>query len=309
MVTALSPTRTAPRGAVRIDTLLRCRARGTVAALCLLLCASNAVADGPDPNANSARKVAAPTATRGAKRASGTFHFQATLRPSPVSELLAPAAFRAPLAEGPHERTLRAELRAGDPKTLTVVRLVIEPDANGWVRNARIEVTPVARAASDGRTRAPQVVTLGPLLADRALVMSSFELLDVDFDGFLDVRVLRDFGAKWARHAYRAFDPRTGMFVDTDVSRQLEHFANVTVLNEEKRIESESLGPAAPSWTRYLVAGRRLQAERSCTFVPSEGMPGGTLVVRSPNAPRGRETRSDLATRPGNLAELCRARP
>lgn len=44
---------------------------------------------------------------------------------------------------------------------------------------------------------------------------------DVNFDGYLDIAVVTDFGAKWAGFKYWLYDPKTGRYVSNHLTRQL----------------------------------------------------------------------------------------
>ncbi len=46
-----------------------------------------------------------------------------------------------------------------------------------------------------------------------------FTLKDVNFDGYADIGVMSDGGAKWASYQYWTFNSKTGMFEDSDFSK------------------------------------------------------------------------------------------
>jgi hypothetical protein len=48
-----------------------------------------------------------------------------------------------------------------------------------------------------------------------------FEATDVNFDGYTDIRVLKDFGAKWGSYSYYLFDPEAGRFVTNALTKEL----------------------------------------------------------------------------------------
>src|SRR5262249_25651393 len=49
----------------------------------------------------------------------------------------------------------------------------------------------------------------------------SFMAQDINFDGYLDIAVLDDHGAKWGSHNYWLFDKRTGHFIMNSLAREL----------------------------------------------------------------------------------------
>ena len=48
---------------------------------------------------------------------------------------------------------------------------------------------------------------------------------DLNFDGYADLGLYTDGGAKWSSHAYWLFDPAAGRFVENDLSRDLGRLA------------------------------------------------------------------------------------
>jgi len=59
---------------------------------------------------------------------------------------------------------------------------------------------------------------------------------DFNFDGYLDVKVLSDHGAKWGSYQYWVFDPVSGKFVTSKLTEQLgEIKANTFVWSSESR--------------------------------------------------------------------------
>src|SRR5262249_21113136 len=50
---------------------------------------------------------------------------------------------------------------------------------------------------------------------------SSFTVIDINLDGYLDIAVLDEFGAKWGRQKYWLFDKRSGRYVNNLLTREL----------------------------------------------------------------------------------------
>ena len=53
-----------------------------------------------------------------------------------------------------------------------------------------------------------------------------FATVDINFDGFLDIAVLDDFGAKWGSHQYWMFDQRSGRYVSNALTNELRQLAH-----------------------------------------------------------------------------------
>jgi len=50
---------------------------------------------------------------------------------------------------------------------------------------------------------------------------NSFSVIDVNLDGYLDIAVLDEFGAKWGRQNYWLFDKRSGRYVTNSLTKEL----------------------------------------------------------------------------------------
>jgi hypothetical protein len=50
---------------------------------------------------------------------------------------------------------------------------------------------------------------------------STFKAEDINFDGYLDFRVLTEFAAKFGSESYWVYDPATGRFVENELTRKL----------------------------------------------------------------------------------------
>ena len=59
---------------------------------------------------------------------------------------------------------------------------------------------------------------------------------DINFDGYLDIKVLSDHGAKWGSYQYWVFDPISGKFITSELTRELgEIKANTYIWSSESR--------------------------------------------------------------------------
>ena len=53
-----------------------------------------------------------------------------------------------------------------------------------------------------------------------------FDAKDVNFDGYLDISVVREGAGTWASRDYYVFDPQSGRFITTDLTRDLGQLKN-----------------------------------------------------------------------------------
>jgi len=59
---------------------------------------------------------------------------------------------------------------------------------------------------------------------------------DINFDGYLDIKVLSDHGAKWGSYQYWVFDPISGKFITSELTRALAEIkANTYIWSSESR--------------------------------------------------------------------------
>jgi len=68
---------------------------------------------------------------------------------------------------------------------------------------------------------------------------SSFTVIDINLDGYLDIAVLDEFGAKWGRQNYWLFDKRSGRYVTNSLTKELYRITHNGIVPhpETKEIE------------------------------------------------------------------------
>ncbi len=124
--------------------------------------------------------------------------------------------------------------------------------------------------------------------------VSRFEMKDLDLDGYLDLRGVREYGAKWARYCVWLFHPKTPMFSRSDpLAQQMESLYNLAVDPKRSLIISYSIGPVNPLVDEYRIerVGKdrpywpRLVPVQSCFLEndsphAGETDPGDWIVVR-----------------------------
>ncbi len=129
--------------------------------------------------------------------------------------------------------------------------------------DGELPLTVIARCESEGVVAAPQRIALVSEASVEMVQAASF-LADVDFDGVLDLVILREFGAKWGRYDVRRFDVATHAFVENALTRALGELPNLTVDAPGRRLLAYDIGPAAPFEQLYRVDGDRLVLEDVC---------------------------------------------
>jgi hypothetical protein len=116
------------------------------------------------------------------------------------------------------------------------------------------------------------------------LFLRFFEARDVNFDGYLDIAVLREFGAKWGRQTWWVFAPASGKFISDEFTEELGQVsANGLVLDPARR------NIVAPHLTYLTGCGRtrdvyHVEQDRHLVLIHQEdihGSPGScTLTTR-----------------------------
>jgi hypothetical protein len=90
---------------------------------------------------------------------------------------------------------------------------------------------------------------------------ATFAAADVNFDGYLDISVLAEYGGTFARQVWWLYDPASGKFMKTELTRELDRLGtNGYHLDRKKReFVAEGLLAGCPSLvTRYRVEGNHL---------------------------------------------------
>lgn len=94
----------------------------------------------------------------------------------------------------------------------------------------------------------------------RERILQTFEVVDLDFDGYPDVRVVREWGAKWQTFHVWRYDPRLRRHV---YDARLSRLPNLTIDLNRRELVSFTIGPSDPSCDRYAWRnGRLLRTER-----------------------------------------------
>jgi hypothetical protein len=125
------------------------------------------------------------------------------------------------------------------------------------------------------------------LAAVREQFVARFEVEDLNFDGYPDLKAPREFGAKWARYCVWLFDPASRTFMRNTLAEQLELLYNLQADHKHSRIIAGSISPDQPLVDQYRIeatgASRpfwpRLIPVESC-FVDNSVRPAAVVVIR-----------------------------
>jgi len=172
--------------------------------------------------------------------------------------------------------SFRLRVRADVPAFRLTLRRLAPGDTNYLVHIADIEVA----RCSDARN----IQTLPVAGYDQPLTAHSLQAEDINFDGYLDIGVRVEYGAKWVSESFWVFDPAAGKFVENDLTRQLRELRpngyQFDARNHEIRIPH-----LTEPWCRNTEDRYRVEAHDRLVLVHSEaakGLPGdGCEVVVS----------------------------
>jgi len=119
-----------------------------------------------------------------------------------------------------------------------------------------------------------------------------FEMTDVNFDGYLDIAVLRDAGAKWMRRDYYVFDPSSGRFVTNALTDDLAQVksSRIVLNHETEEIRAPFFKGRCTGEDIYRVENGRLEKIQEqdvtprgdeCRITIKQSLHGNWEVVRT----------------------------
>jgi hypothetical protein len=179
-------------------------------------------------------------------------------------------------------RSFRLSVKAGGPEFLITVRAFpLTGDSNVLVRAGEIEIA----HCQDG-----QRSQLLPIMASQAIGFAdTFRVYDIDFDGYLDISVLAEFGATFGSQSWWVYDPAGGKFVQNQLTRELRQVDSNGYTIDPKKHEitaNHLMAGCPPVVTRYRIEKTRLlmihqeivQQQTPCTVTFLDRV-GGTMKV------------------------------
>jgi hypothetical protein len=171
-----------------------------------------------------------------------------------VCQSIPPNSDRSSFTDPPHPYTFVVRVKPGGP----AFRITIQPfPTSGWT-NEFVHAGDIAVAAcADGSL----IQTLPILAAQPINFGATFQTRDVNFDGFLDISVMKEFAGKWGSDWWWIYDPASGKFVQNELARELSEFKSNGIDFDAKKheISTHYLIVACPGvGERYRVEQNRL---------------------------------------------------
>jgi hypothetical protein len=165
--------------------------------------------------------------------------------------------------EGTRSIAFRLSVKEGQPAYRIVIRPIRfnQPKSNEPAHSGDIEVA----RCEDGKT-----IQLLPLDAwQRMNFAPTFHAQDVNFDGYLDLAILTEFGAKWGSHEWWIFDPASGKFVQNELTRELRNLkaADYKLNAKQREISTRQL---TESWGCGSTGDRYRVANDGLTLIHKE---------------------------------------
>ncbi len=128
-------------------------------------------------------------------------------------------------AEVPETLSFRLSVQPDGPAFRITVRRFSLEIFSGFQKNLTDELKAKIIHAGDievARCQDGKRMQLLPITAWQPLnFAASFHAEDINFDGYLDFSVLADYAAKFGSRSYWVYDPRSGLFVQNELTREL----------------------------------------------------------------------------------------
>jgi hypothetical protein len=118
------------------------------------------------------------------------------------------------------------------------------------------------------------------LAAVREQFVTQFMVTDLDFDGYLDLAGIREFGAKWARYCVWFYDTKQHIFIKDFLAEQMELLTDLKPL-VDGQISSSHMGLESNWLAVYRIAGAE-ESQPPRQLVPMYSC----LVEATPNGER-----------------------
>lgn len=135
--------------------------------------------------------------------------------------------------------------------TFQVVSFSTSTGASGYIEISRgINTKPIQKIMLDPNQ----------FMADE--VSRTFTAHDINFDGYLDIGVVVDGGAKWASFQYWIFNPNTGKFVNSALAKDFRNinFNQIKFDPKNKQIQTNNMiGTLTAQKTIYQFQNNRLR--------------------------------------------------
>jgi hypothetical protein len=129
-----------------------------------------------------------------------------------------------------HPYIFRVQVKPGGPAFRITIRSFPSEDwQDHFVHAGDVDVV----ACEDGKL----VQTL-PIMAEQKINFGgTFQAYDVNFDGYLDISVTKEFAGKWGSSWWWIYDPLSGKFVQNELARELSDLKSNGIDFDAKRRE------------------------------------------------------------------------
>ncbi len=87
----------------------------------------------------------------------------------------------------------------------------------------------------DDTTKPTQVLTIPRNSWQADSLANTFDVHDINFDGYADIGVAEDGGAKWASYQYWVFDPKSGMFISSTLTEEFRKLIFNEIVFDKKQ--------------------------------------------------------------------------
>lgn len=117
----------------------------------------------------------------------------------------------------------------------------------------------------DLSTKPRQVIPLDPNMRFYDMIPVFFNVQDVNFDGFADIGVPHEGGAKWSSYTYWIFNQKTGNFITTPLSKDLANigFNFISFDKQKKQLTTDNLAGVGSLRSLYQFRNGRIQELKS----------------------------------------------
>lgn len=149
-------------------------------------------------------------------------------------------------------------------ETQDIFTVLINPELPPYTFHVRSFATTTNTQGSieifrdEDTTKPRQTILLNPNMRFRDMVPVFFTAQDINFDGYADIGVPIDGGAKWSSYQYWVFNPETGMFITTEASKDLEKigFNFISFDQKNNQIITDNLSGSGWRTLYQFQAGR-----------------------------------------------------
>src|SRR5262245_629264 len=140
-------------------------------------------------------------------------------------------------------------------RTLPPYQIRLIPDLSSYnsskeyLRPVHVGQIVIQKPASKAQTIEVEAIAGGKMF------LGYFKAEDINFDGYLDLAILNEFGAKWVKYKYWLFDKKTGRFVANRLTGKLGRlsYSNIDLNSKTKEIKIGFFYGVCPQSRTYHI--------------------------------------------------------